>query len=72
MAKFLAWANLILFGGMGVAVLVGVQIPEDPECYGRCMTDTMAKLQEDIGSGPLSTLLFASGLVGYVWYAARS
>jgi len=49
-----------------------VQIPEDPECYGRCMTDTMAKLQEDIGSGPLSILLFASGLFGYVWYAARS
>lgn len=68
MSRFLAWGNLLLFGGLGVAVLMGWTIPEDPDCIGRFHVDTMAWLQEEIGSGKLAVLLFVSGFAGYVWY----
>ena len=68
LALTLAWLNLLIFCGLGVAVLAGVQIPEDPDCYGRCMLDTMAGIQKDFGSGKLAVMLFASGFGGYVWY----
>ena len=71
MNAFKAWANVVLFGGLGIAVLMDVRIPKDPQCIGRCYLDTMAHLQEDIGNGNLALILFASGLFGFFWYTSR-
>lgn len=71
MSEFLAWANAILFGGLGAAVLAGWQIPRDPDCFGRCPLDTMSQMQDRIGDGPLALILFGCGFFGYFWYMLR-
>lgn len=72
MNAFKAWANVVLFGGLGVAVMLGHKLPRNPDCWGRCYVDTMAELQDRIGNGPLALILFGCAIFGYVWFTLRS
>ena len=73
MSAFKAWACVALFGGLGTAVLLGVDLPRDPDCElpQRCTIDTMAQIQEMFGSLPLAGLLYFSAAFSYVWWMYR-
>lgn len=71
MSAFKAWANVVLFGGLGVSVVSGVELRRDPDCIGRCYIDSMAHLQESIGDGNLALILFVCAAFGFLWYTVR-
>lgn len=72
MEKFKAIVCLLMFGGMGVAVVLGYHMPEDPDCIGKCFTDTVASLQDRIGDGPTAIIAFATGIYSYVYWMKRA
>lgn len=71
MSEFKAWANIFLFGGLGLFVLSGHSLPYDASCQVRCFTNSMVRLQESIGDVQLAGILFFCGVFGFVWYTLR-
>jgi hypothetical protein len=66
-----AWGIVMLFGGLGIAVLMDVRIPKDPDCIGRCRLDSLARMQREFGSAELGGFMILMGLAGFVWYSKR-
>ena len=72
MAQVLAWLNLLLFGGLGLAVSFGVEFAEKRDCVGRCRGNVVADLQDKVGNGPLAVILFFCAIYGFVWYMQKA
>ena len=72
MNNFKAYACVVLFGGLGVLVALGGSTAKDPDCYGRCFSDTLAHLIEDIGHLPAALILFFCAVFSFVYWKARA
>ena len=73
MNEFRAWMSVMIFGGLGMAVLIGVRLPRDPGCEQprRCYLDTMAEMQEHLGDATTALILFGCAVFSWFWFKLR-
>ncbi len=73
MREFRTWFSVVLFGGLGMAVLIGIQLPHDPSCGPpqRCHLDTMAQMQDRLGDVPTAMILFLCAIFSFFWFKLR-
>ncbi|MEM1389292.1 MAG: hypothetical protein AAF748_13185 [Pseudomonadota bacterium] len=67
-----AYLSVALFGGFGVYVAAGGLVSKDPDCWGRCFSDTLAQLIDRIGPLPASGILFFCAIFSFFYWKARA
>ncbi len=72
MSAFKAWANVALFGNLGMIVALGYRFPKQPFCQQYCYVDTLSHFQDSVGSLTLASILFFAGFMGFVWFSVRT
>ncbi len=72
MCAFKAWANVALFGSLGMIAALGYKFPKQPFCEVRCYINTFSHIQDDMGSLTLAAILFFCAFFGFLWFSVRT
>ncbi len=72
MSAFKAWASIALFGNIGMIIGLGYKVPKQPFCQHHCYVDKLSHFQDNVGSFTLAGTLFFLGVMGFMWFSARS
>ncbi len=73
MNAFRAWISVTLFGGLGVAALLGYRMPDETDCSRprRCRLNALSDMQDHLGDINTALILFLCALFSWFWFKLR-